>query len=64
MKFSGSDNTYAAVGDSEKIVLGENVKIVFTAASSVLDIHIEDCIAHNNKYKQAEISKKHLFRNN
>ena len=30
------------------------MKIVFTSASSLLDIHIEDCVAHNNKYKKVD----------
>ena len=47
-----SDNTYDEVDSKDTVVLGEKVKIVFTAASSLLDIHIEDCFAHNNKYEK------------
>ena len=48
---SVSDDTYDQIVNDDKVVLGEEVKIVFTSASSLLDIHIEDCFAHNNKYK-------------
>merc|ERR1719343_1937146 len=49
-----SDDKYDPIVNDDKVVLGEEVKIVFTSASSLLDIHIEDCFAHNNKYKTAD----------
>ena len=45
-------DSYDEVESGDTVVLGEKVKIVFTAASSLLDIHIEDCFAHNNKYEK------------
>merc|ERR1712048_1115632 len=45
---------YDPIVNDDKVVLGEEVKIVFTSASSLLDIHIEECFAHNNKYKTAD----------
>ena len=41
---------YDEVNANDTVVLGDEVKVVFTSASSVLDIHIEDCFAHNDKY--------------
>ena len=54
-------DSYVAVTDSDSVVLGEEVKVVFTSASSLLDIHVEDCFAHNNKYKTEEKDGNQVF---
>merc|ERR1712227_81894 len=52
MLFSSITCKYVENGDI--VVLGDKVKIVFTSASSLLDIHIQECFAHNNKYKKED----------